>query len=44
MKHNINPNNDGLDPSEEHFKKKVDAYDDEIDEYFPLESSEPPHY
>ena len=42
MKDRINPDNDGLNPSEEYFKKKVDTYENE--EYFPQETSKPPHY
>ena len=34
--------NDGLDPSEEYFRKKEKGNDD--DTYFPPEESEPPHY
>ena len=34
--------NDGLDPSEEYFRKKKKGNDE--DAYFPLEESEPPHY
>ena len=37
-----NYDNDGLDPSEEYFKKKEKGNDD--DTYFPQEESEPPHY
>ena len=37
-----NYDNDGLDPSEEHFRKKDKGNDDET--YFPPEESEPPHY
>ena len=37
-----NYDNDGLDPSEEYFKKKGKGNDE--DTYFPLEDSEPPHY
>ena len=34
--------NDGLDPSEEYYRKKKKVnYDDP---YYPLEESEPPHY
>ena len=33
--------NDGLDPSEEFFRKKKGNDDDT---YFPLEESKPPHY
>ena len=34
--------NDGLDPSEEYFRKKKKGSDE--DTYFPPEESEPPHY
>ena len=34
--------NDGLDPSEEYFRKKTKSNDE--DTYFPPEESEPPHY
>tara|TARA_X000001036_G_scaffold436339_1_gene479289 strand:+ start:112 stop:240 length:129 start_codon:yes stop_codon:yes gene_type:complete len=34
--------NDGLDTSEEYFRKKEKSRDEET--YFPLEESEPPHY
>jgi len=37
-----NCDNDGLDPSEEYFRKKEKSHDD--DTYFPPEESEPPHY
>ena len=40
MEKERNYDNDGLDPSEEYFKKK-ENYDDT---YFPPEESEPPHY
>ena len=40
----INPDNDGFDPSEEYFKKKVDTHENETEEYFPQETSKPPHY
>ena len=42
MKDKINPDNDGFDPSEEYFKQKGDKYENE--EYFPEETSKPPHY
>ena len=42
MKEKINPDNDGFDPSEEYFKKKSETYENE--EYFPQETSKPPHY
>ena len=44
IKDKFNPDNDGLDPSEEYFKKKGDTYEIETDEYFPQENSIPPHY
>ena len=34
--------NDGLDPSEEYFRKKKKG--DDEDTYFPPDESEPPHY
>ena len=37
-----NYDNDGLDPSEEYFRKK--KKDNDEDTYFPPEESEPPHY
>ncbi len=37
-----NYDNDGLDPSEEYFRKKKKGNDE--DTYFPPEESEPPHY
>ena len=42
MKEKINPNDDIFDPSEEYFKKKENTYENE--EYFPEETSKPPHY
>ena len=37
--------NDGFDPSEEYFKKnKCDTSENETEEYFPQETSKPPHY
>ena len=46
MKEKFNPDNDGIDPSEEYFKKKSDAYENEHEneEYFSEDSSKPPHY
>ena len=41
MERERNNDNDGLDPSEEYFRKKKDNYDDT---YFPPEESEPPQY
>ena len=37
-----NYDNDGLDQSEEYFRKKQKVNDE--DTYFPPEESEPPHY
>ena len=42
MKKKRNYDNDGLDPSEEYFKKKEKGHEDET--YFPLDESKPPHY
>ena len=42
MKRERNYDNDGLDPSEEYFRKKKKGNDE--DTYFPPEESEPPHY
>ena len=39
MEKERNYDNDGLDPSEEYFRKNNDE-----DTYFPPEESEPPHY
>ena len=46
MKEKINPDNDILDQSEEYFKNKDYLYETEIetDEFFPLDTSKPPHY
>ena len=42
MEKERNYDNDGLDPSEEYFKKKeIGNY---VDTYFLQEESEPPHY
>ena len=42
MEKKQNYDNDGLDPSEENFRKKKKNNDE--DTYFPPEESEPPHY
>ena len=42
MKEEKNPNLDGFDLSEEYFKNRVETY--ETDEYFPQDTSKPPHY
>tara|TARA_Y100001968_G_scaffold278244_1_gene273488 strand:+ start:444 stop:578 length:135 start_codon:yes stop_codon:yes gene_type:complete len=44
MKDKINPDNDTFDPSEEYFKKKADTFEYEAEEYFPQDTSQPPHY
>ena len=44
MKGKINPDNDSFDPSEEYFRKKDESYKYETEEYFPQETSKPPHY
>ena len=41
MEQERNHDNDGLDPSEEYFRKKKG---NDEDTYFPPEESEPPHY
>tara|TARA_Y100001968_G_scaffold328142_1_gene374718 strand:+ start:281 stop:415 length:135 start_codon:yes stop_codon:yes gene_type:complete len=38
------PKSDIFDPSEEYFKKNNYSYEDDSEEYFPLETSKPPHY
>ena len=42
MKGKIDPDNDSFDQSEEYFKKKDNS--SETEEYFPEETSKPPHY
>ena len=44
MKEKINPDNYAWDSSEEYFKEKDDSYEINTEEYFPQESSKPPHY
>tara|TARA_B100000700_G_C14841775_1_gene759581 strand:- start:724 stop:858 length:135 start_codon:yes stop_codon:yes gene_type:complete len=44
MKETMNPDNDCIEPSEEYFRKKDDSYENEVEEYFPQETSKPPHY
>tara|TARA_B100000214_G_C23768308_1_gene535509 strand:- start:448 stop:582 length:135 start_codon:yes stop_codon:yes gene_type:complete len=44
MKYKINPDNESDDPSEEYFKKKDGKYEYETEEYFPQDTSIPPHY
>ena len=43
MKYKIIPNYDGYEPADDYFNEK-DSYEIETDEYFPLETSKPPHY
>ena len=42
MEKELNYDNDGLDLSEEYFRRKEKSNDE--DTYFPPEGSEPPHY
>tara|TARA_B100000965_G_scaffold366407_1_gene351580 strand:- start:398 stop:544 length:147 start_codon:yes stop_codon:yes gene_type:complete len=48
MRQIINHDNDSLDPSEEYFKKKIYSHktetETETEEFFPLDTSKPPHY
>ena len=44
MKQKINPKNDINDPSEEYFNNKVQTCESESEEYFPQDTSTPPHY
>ncbi len=44
MQAKINHDNDGIDPSEEYFKRKDESEDQESEEYYPQEQSIPPHY
>jgi len=44
MKEKFNPDNDSFDPSEEYFKKKGAKSENETEEYYPQETSKPPHY
>tara|TARA_B100000965_G_scaffold392177_1_gene401432 strand:+ start:4981 stop:5115 length:135 start_codon:yes stop_codon:yes gene_type:complete len=44
MKEKINPDNDCFDQSEEYFRKKDNSDINETEEYFPQETSKPPHY
>ena len=42
MKEKINPDNDCFEPFKEYLRKKDESYENE--EYFPQETSKPPHY
>jgi len=42
MQKERNYDSDGLDPSEEYFRKEKKCNDEDI--YFPPKESEPPHY
>ncbi len=44
MQEKINTDNDCFDPSDEYFRNKDNAYENETEEYFPQETSKPPHY
>tara|TARA_Y100001968_G_scaffold307306_1_gene325006 strand:- start:513 stop:647 length:135 start_codon:yes stop_codon:yes gene_type:complete len=44
MKEKIIPVNNSYYQSEEEFKKNSDKYENETEEYFPIETSKPPHY
>ncbi len=44
MKEKINPDNDAYDLSEEYFRNKEDSNGNQTEEYFPQETSKPPHY
>ena len=44
MRKKIYPDNDYFDPTEEYFRKKDESNENETEEYFPQESSKPPHY
>tara|TARA_Y100001968_G_scaffold250141_1_gene235139 strand:+ start:95 stop:229 length:135 start_codon:yes stop_codon:yes gene_type:complete len=44
MKEKINPDNDSFDQTDEYFRKKDDSYENPTEEYFPEETSKPPHY
>ena len=44
MKSIINPDDYGYDPSEEYFNKKDNTKYNETEDYFPQETSKPPHY
>ena len=44
MKVKSNLDNHGDYPSDEYFKKKGEIYENETEEYFPQETSKPPHY
>mgnify|MGYP001270658334 CR=1 FL=1 len=39
-----NPDNDCYDSSEEYFRMKDDYFENKAEEYFPQETSKPPHY
>ena len=44
MQETLNPDNDSFDPSEEYFRKKNESDEKEPEEYYPQETSKPPHY
>ena len=43
MRKTINPDDDTIDIYEDYFRKK-NFFEEESEEYFPLEDSRPPHY
>ena len=44
MKEMNKQNYEGIDPSEEYFRKKNNSCENETEDYFPQEESKPPHY
>ena len=44
MKEKINLNDEVYDLTEEYFNNKVKTYESESEEYFPQDTSTPPHY
>ena len=44
MKEKTNPDNERWNSNEEYFKEQDDLYEIETEEYFPQETSKPPHY
>ena len=44
MLEKLNHDNDCLDPSQEYFQSKNEAFPEEEESYFPTDESLPPHY
>ena len=44
MENELNYDNEGLDLSEEYFRKIKNKKDNDDETYYPPEDSEPPHY